>query len=33
MTVFAELQPRIGVAAACVALSINRSGVYRARAR
>jgi len=33
MTVFADLEPRIGVAAACVALSINRSGVYRARAR
>ena len=33
MSVFADLQPRIGVAAACVALSINRSGVYAARAR
>ena len=28
-----ELQSQIGTAAACVALSINRSGVYRARAR
>ena len=33
MSVFADLHPQIGTAAACVALSINRSGVYRARAR
>jgi len=31
--VFAELQSRIGTAASCAALSINRSGVYRARVR
>ena len=33
MEVFAELRPQIGIAAACVALSINRAGIYRARAR
>jgi len=33
MSVFAELQPHIGTAATCAALSINRSGVYRGRAR
>jgi hypothetical protein len=33
MSVFAELQPHIGTAATCAALSINRSGVYRARVR
>jgi putative transposase len=33
MSVFVELQPQIGTAAACAALSINRSGVYRGRAR
>lgn len=33
MSVFAELQPQIGTAATCAALSINRSGIYRGRAR
>jgi putative transposase len=33
MEAFAELQPRIGIAASCVALSINRAGIYRARER
>jgi hypothetical protein len=33
MSVFAELQPQIGIVASCAALSINRSGVYRARVR
>jgi hypothetical protein len=31
MSVFAELQPRISTAATFAALSINRSGVHRAR--
>ena len=33
MAVFAELRPQIGIAPACVALSINRAGIYRARDR
>jgi putative transposase len=33
MTAFAELRPLIGIAPACVALSINRTGIYRAQAR
>jgi putative transposase len=31
MAAYVELAPRIGVAAACVALRINRAGVYRER--
>ncbi len=33
MAGFAELRPKIGIAAACEALSINRAGIYRARDR
>ena len=33
MEAFATLGPKIGIAASCVALSINRAGIYRARAR
>jgi hypothetical protein len=33
MEAFATLAPRIGTAASCVALSINRAGIYRARTR
>lgn len=33
MDAFAELHPRVGIAASCVALSINRAGVYRMQAR
>jgi putative transposase len=33
MDAFAELHPQIGIAASCVVLSINRAGIYRARAR
>jgi putative transposase len=33
MAVFAELHPQIGVASACVALRINRAGIYRGRDR
>jgi putative transposase len=33
MAAFAELRPQIGVAPACVALSINRAGIYRTRDR
>ena len=33
MNGFGELQPQIGTAAACAGLSINRSGIYRARVR
>ena len=33
MAAFAELRPQIGIAPACVALSINRAGIYRARDR
>ncbi len=33
MDAFHELGPRIGVAPACVALEMNRAGVYRERAR
>jgi putative transposase len=33
MAAFAELRPQIGIAAACVALSINRAGIYRTRDR
>ena len=33
MAVFAELRPQIGIAPACVALSINRAGIYRTRDR
>jgi hypothetical protein len=33
MAVFAELHAQIGTAAACVALSINRAGIYRTRDR
>jgi putative transposase len=33
MVAFAELRPQIGIAPACVALSINRAGIYRARDR
>ena len=33
MEAFATLGPQIGVAASCVALSINRAGIYRARTR
>ena len=32
MAAFAELRPQIGIAPACVALSINRAGIYRTRA-
>src|ERR1022692_3777987 len=31
MAAFAELRPQIGIAPACVARSINRAGIYRAR--
>lgn len=33
MEAFAVLRPQIGIAASCVVLSINRAGIYRARAR
>jgi putative transposase len=33
MEAFATLEPQIGIAASCVALSINRAGIYRARTR
>jgi putative transposase len=33
MAAFAELRPLIGIAPACVALSINRAGIYRTRDR
>ena len=33
MAAFAELRPQIGIAPACVALSINRAGIYRTRDR
>lgn len=33
MAAFAELRPQIGIAASCVALSINRAGIYRTHAR
>jgi hypothetical protein len=33
MVAFAELRPQIGIAPACVALSINRAGIYRTRDR
>jgi putative transposase len=33
MEAFATLGPQIGIAASCVALSINRAGIYRARTR
>jgi putative transposase len=33
MDAFQELSPQIGVASACVALQMNRTGVYRRRAR
>ena len=33
MSVFAELHPLIGIAAACAGLSINRAGIDRGRAR
>jgi putative transposase len=33
MQAFATLRPQIGIAASCVALSINRAGIYRARTR
>jgi hypothetical protein len=33
MAVFAELRSQIGIAPACVALSINRAGIYRTRDR
>jgi putative transposase len=33
MNAFAELRPLIGIAPACAALSINRTGIYRVQAR
>ena len=33
MAVFAELRPQIGIAPACVALSISRAAIYRTRDR
>jgi hypothetical protein len=33
MAAFAELRPQIGIAPACVALSITRAGIYRTRDR
>jgi putative transposase len=33
MEAFATLGPQIGIAASCVALSINRAGIYRTRTR
>jgi hypothetical protein len=33
MEALATLGPQIGIAASCVALSINRAGIYRTRTR